>query len=409
MTLNNYQLNINKTTTMQKKIYHNLFKSKTLLAAILVSAVIFYGCSSSGAEKAGQATAPEALPVLTISHSPATTYQEFSASLEGSQVIELRPQVEGYLEAIFVDEGAYVKKDQLLFQINERPYRERLNTAKAGLAAAKANLSNAQINLSKTEPLVQSKVISEVQLKTAQAAYDAASANVAQSQAIVENAEINLGYTRIKAPVEGYIGRIPFKAGSLVGLSTPQALTVISEITNIYAYFSLSEPDFIRFKNQFEGKTIEEKIKQMPEVELVLADNSLYSEKGKVELVSGQFDNRMGTISFRSTFKNTDGLLRSGNTGKIRISRPIPSAMLIPQEATYELQDKVFVFLVTDSNKVVSTPLNIADRRGNYYLVEQGLKPGQKIVYAGLDHLRDGAVIQPEAISLDSLLKLRPL
>jgi membrane fusion protein (multidrug efflux system) len=390
----------NKTTT------HFITKQIPVLFGFVLLCFLF-ACSPSGEQGGGPMA--EELPVLTVGKVPATTYREFSASLEGSNVVELRPQVDGYLDEVYVDEGAYVQKGQSLFRINDRPYREQLNTAKAALAAAKANFSNAQINLSKTEPLVKSKVVSDVQLKAAQAAYDAASANVAQAQAMVENAEINLGYTLIKAPVDGYIGRIPFKTGSLVGLAGPQALTVISEISEIHAYFSLSETDFISFKNQFPGATIEEKIKGMPPVELVLADNSLYDQKGKVELVSGQFDHRMGTITFRSTFKNTEGLLRSGNTGKIRISRNITEAMLIPQEATYELQDKVFVFLLGDSNKVVSMPVRIADKSGNYYLVEQGIKPGQKIVYAGLDRLRDGAVIKPMQVSMDSILKVRPL
>ena len=248
-----------------------------------------------------------------------------------------------------------------------------------------------------------------MQLKTAQAAYDAAAANVSQAQAMVQSAQINLGYSLIKAPVDGYIGRIPHKTGSLVGITTAEPLTVISEIKEIYAYFSLSENDFLLFKNQFPGKTIEEKIKQIPAVELVLADNSVYPEKGKVESISGQFNNSMGSISFRATFKNTDGLLRSGNTGKVRIPRPFDTALIVPQEATFEMQDKVFVFVLGDSNKVASTPITISGKTGNYYLVGEGLKAGQKIVYAGLDRLRDGAMIKPEPMSLDSLISVRPL
>jgi membrane fusion protein (multidrug efflux system) len=277
------------------------------------------------------------------------------------------------------------------------------------LAAAKANLANAQINVSKLTPLVQNNVISDVQLKTAQAAYDAAAANVSQAESVVRNSEINLGYTMIKAPVDGYIGRIPHKTGSLVGTTTQEPLTVISEIKKVYAYFSLSENDFFQFKNQFSGKTVEEKIKQMPPVELVLADGSVYPEKGKVEVVSGQFNNTIGSISFRASFENKNGLLRSGNTGKVRIPRSITSALIVPQEATFELQDKVFVFAVGDSNKVTSKPLTIAGTSGNYYLVQGGINPGEKIVYTGLDRLRDGAVIQPQPMSMDSLLKARPM
>jgi membrane fusion protein (multidrug efflux system) len=248
-----------------------------------------------------------------------------------------------------------------------------------------------------------------VQLKTAQASYNAAAASVSQAQAMVQNAQINVGYALVKAPADGYIGRIPFKTGSLVGTTTTEALTVLSDIRQIYAYFSLSENDFIQFKNQFAGTTVEEKIKQMPPVELVLADNTIYPKKGKVQTVSGQFNNNMGAISFRAGFDNTDGLLRSGNTGKVRIPRIITSAIAVPQEATFEMQDRTFVFILSDSNKVASSPITIAGKRGNYYLVESGVKPGEKIVYSGLDRLQDGAVIQPQIISMDSLLKANPL
>lgn len=382
-----------------------------VLFYVLSAVFILYGCKSKGGnEGGGFSMPPQNLPVFTLSNTPATTYREFTASLEGSKDIEIRPQVDGYLDRIYVDEGAHVRRGQTLFHINNRPYMEQLNTAKATLAAAKANLANAQINVTKLTPLVQNNVVSDVQLKTAQAAYDAAQANVAQAEASVQSAEINLGYTTITAPVDGYIGRIPFKTGSLVGMTTTTALTVLSEIKEVYAYFSMSENDFLQFKNQFPGKTVEDKIKQMPPVELVLSDNSIYPQKGKVETVSGQFSNTMGAISFRASFKNEDGLLRSGNTGRIRIPRQIDSALVVPKESTFELQDKVFVFLLADSNKVAGAPLSIAGTSGNYYLVNpQGVKAGDKVVYNGVDRLRDGMVIIPEPMSLDSLLKARPL
>ncbi len=254
-----------------------------------------------------------------------------------------------------------------------------------------------------------SNVVSDVQLKTAQAAYHAAEANVAQAQAMMQSANINLGYSLIKAPVDGYVGRIPFKTGSLVGLGTSEPLTVVSEIKDVYAYFSFSENDFLLFKEQYPGNSIAEKIKQMPPVELVLADNSVYPQKGKVQTVSGQFNNSTGAISFRASFNNADGLLRSGNTGRIRIPRSVSSSLVIPQDATFELQDKVFVFVLADSNKVVSTPVTIQGKSGNYYLVAKGIKTGDKIVYTGLDRLRDGAIIHPEQMSMDSLLKINPL
>src|SRR5688500_310658 len=277
--------------------FFNNWQSLFLLSSI---AVIFYSCSSSSGSETMPQQPPQALPVITVTAMPATTFQEFSASLEGSKDIEIRSQVDGYIDKIYVDEGAYVRRGQPLFHINDRPYREQLNNARASLAAARANLATAQINVSRLTPLVQNGVISDVQLKTAQANYNAAAANVSQAQAMVSNAQINLGYATLKAPVDGYVGRIPFKTGSLVGTTTTDPLTVLSEIKDIHAYFSLSENDFIQFKNQFSGNTIEEKIKQMPPVELVLADNTVYPKKGKIQIVSGQFNNSTGAISFRA-------------------------------------------------------------------------------------------------------------
>jgi membrane fusion protein (multidrug efflux system) len=378
-----------------------------LSVSLVVVASVLCACNSSPGNGGYGPPPPQALPVITVASMPATTYQEFSASLEGSKDIEVRPQIDGYIEKIFVDEGAHVRKGQPLFQINSRTYISELNNAKASLAAARANLASAQINVSRLTPLVQNNVISDVQLKTAQANYDAAAASVSQAEAVVRNAQINLGYTMVKAPVDGYIGRIPHKTGSLVGTTTVEPLTVISDINKVYAYFSLSENDFSQFKNQFPGKTVEEKIKQMPPVELILADDSAYSEKGKVEIVSGQFNNTMGSITFRASFPNKEGLLRSGNTGRVRIPRSLSTAVVVPQESTYELQDKVMIFTVGDSNKVASKPIIIAGKSGNYYLVEKGVSPGEKIVYTGLDRLQDGAVIQPQPMSMDSLLKVK--
>lgn len=392
--------------SLKKQSLMSLLKN---LSLFFIAAIIVYSCASSSGNEPSYQMPPQELPVVAISAIPATTYQEFTASIEGTKDIEIRPQVNGYIEKIYVDEGARVKKGQPLFLINDRPYREALNNARASLNAAKANQSTAEINVSKLKPLVESNIISEVQFKTAQSAYDAATANVAQARAMAENAQINLGYANIKAPVDGYIGRITFKTGSLVGTSTAEPLTVLSDINKIYAYFSLSENDFIQFKNQFEGNSVEEKIKQLPEVELMLSDNSIYPKKGKIETVSGQFNNTTGAISFRATFPNSEGLIRSGNTGKIRIPRSTTKDLIVPQEATFELQDKVFVFIIGDSNKVSNAPIHVTGTSGNYYLVDKGISAGQKIVYSGLDRLQDGAVIQPQIITMDSLLKVKPL
>ena len=396
-----------KNTIMQKSSTA-LRKEVQIITTVAILLVFAYACSTTEGNP-GMQQSLQTLPVVEISSKPATLYSEYSSSLEGKKDIQIRPQVEGYLDKIYVDEGAYVKLGQPLFKVNDRIYVEQLNNAKAALASARANQTNAQINVTRLTPLVQNNVISEVQLKTAQASYEGASANVVQAEAMVQHAETNLGYTLIKAPTNGYIGRIPMKTGSLVSAATVEPLTVLSEIKDIYAYFSLSESEFLQFKNQYPGNSIQEKIKQLPPVELVLADNSIYPSKGKIETISGQFDNSTGSISLRATFPNEGGLLRSGNTGRIRIPRSFTSALLVPQEATFELQDKIFVFILSDSNKVASVPITVSGSSGNFYIVEKGLKAGDKIVYSGLDRLKEGVMIRPEPLSMDSLLKSKSL
>lgn len=390
-------------------LFKIIYKQKPagFLYSLMVMAVLS-GCASSSARSDG-APPPPALPVFKAVALPATTFREFNASLEGKVNVEIRAQVDGYLDKIFVDEGAYVKAGQPLFRINDRPYREQLSNASASLAAAQANEEKAAVEVSRITPLVDNNVVSDVQLKTAVAALQAAKANVAQAQAGVSNARISLGYTLITAPVTGYIGRIPYKIGSLVGRSETQALTMLSDVHEVYAYFSMSEVDFLQFKDKVKGNTIADKVKQLPPVELVMPDNSVYPEKGRIETMEGQFDKTMGAISFRAVFPNPNGLLRSGNTGKVKLSESFPAALVVPQEATFELQDKIFVFAVGDSNKVVSKPIKVSGKNNAYYFVEKGIAPGEGIVYTGLDRLRDGAVIQPQPMSLDSLLKVRPL
>ncbi|SEP39448.1 efflux RND transporter periplasmic adaptor subunit [Niastella yeongjuensis] len=377
-----------------------------LLTAISVATVL-YSCANSSATPGMPQQPPPALPVVPVTTANATTFREYPASLEGKVNVEIRPQVEGYLEQIFVDEGAYVKIGQPLFKIDPRTYNESLNNAKSTLLAAQANVSKAQVEIDRLTPLVEHNVISDVQLKTAKAAYDANVAAVKQAEAAVANAQINVGYTLVKASANGYIGRIPSKKGALVGKD--DVLTVLSDISEMYAYFSLSEPDFLSFKNQFAGNSIEEKVKHVPAVELALADNSIFGSKGRISTVEGQFDKTTGAISFRATFPNPGGILRTGNTGKVRIPQQFTDAMIVPIESTFEVQDKVFVFTVGDSNKVASKPITVTGKTTNYYFVKDGVKAGDKIVFAGAGNLQDGVAIVPQPISADSLLKAKPL
>jgi membrane fusion protein (multidrug efflux system) len=376
-------------------------------AFLLATALYISSCSSVQGNQAPPP--PQTLPVLPIINSQATTYLEYSATVEGKTNIEIRPQVSGYLDKIFVEEGAYVTAGQPLFKINDRPYDEQVNNAEANVAAAKANMEKAAIEVNRLTPLVENKVVSGVQLKASQAAYEAAKAQVAQAEAAGKNAGINLGYTLLKAPVSGYIGRIPFKVGALVGKGEGQPLTVVSDVKEVYAYFGMSENDFLKFTAQAPGKTIAEKIKGLPPVELQLADKSIYSAKGRIELMEGQFDKSIGAITFRASFPNAEGLLRSGITGKVRIPQGNSGLLPVPQTSTYEIQDKVFVFALGDSNKVVSKQIHIVGKTTDYYLIDKGVQAGDKIVFAGMDRLQDGAVINPQILSADSVLKSMPL
>lgn len=387
----------------------SIFKSEKFILIVFFALAIFqYGCSSTEATGTASAPPPE-LPVFTLSNTNNTVYQEIPASLEGKVNVEIRPQVEGFLDRIYVEEGAYVRKGQPLFHIDPRVYSQQLQNSSAALAAAKASMNKAKLEMERLSPLVDAKVISPVQLQTAQQEYANAKALVAQASAGVGNANINVGYTTIKAPVSGYIGRIPYKQGSLVSQTITQPLTIVSDVQEIYAYFSLSEPDFIAFKNKYAGNTLEEKVKNVPDVELVMADNSIYPQKGKVSLVEGQFDKTIGAITLRATFPNVGGMLRTGNTAKIRLPEKLAGVILVPQESTFEIQDKVFVFAVGDSNKVESRPITISGQTAHYYFVSKGLNPGEKIVYVGTGNVHDGMQIKPSPFASDSLIKARPL
>jgi membrane fusion protein (multidrug efflux system) len=376
-----------------------------LLGAI---ALFILRCTNKNKEQA-LAMPPQSLPVVSLTSGSAVTYLEYPATVEGTQNIEIRPQVSGYLEKIYVEEGAFVRKGQLLFKINDHEYTERATQARASTSLARAAVEKAKVEVDRLQPLVDNKVIAEVQLKTARANYDAAKASLDQALSATNSANITVGYTLIKAPVDGFIGRIPYKTGSLIGKGEAVPLTVVSEVNNVYAYFSMAESDFLAFTAKAAGSTLQEKLQHVPAIELKLPDNTIYAAKGKLELVEGQFDRAAGTISFRAIFPNDHDLLRSGITGKIRIPSQHNNQLLVPQESTYELQDKIFVFALTDSNKVVSKMLSVEGKAGNYYLVNKGIQNGETIVYSGLQRLRDGAVINPSRISFDSLLKANPL
>ena len=367
---------------------------KINLIPLLAASLLYIGCSD--ASKNASAPPPPSLPVMQVASASELTYQEYPASIEGILNVDIRPQVSGSLDKVFVDEGSFVKQGTPLFKINELPYRAQYNNALASLHAAEANLLTSQLEIDKITPLVANKVVSEYQLKTAKAANQAAKANIEQAKANVATAEINLGYTLIKAPGNGYIGRLQKKKGSLVGPQDVEALTQLSDVHEMRVYFSLGEKDFVDFKKQYPGETLKDKMSRMPAVSLLLADDSEYVQKGRIDMIDGQFNKTTGAITLRASFPNPDGLLRSGNTGRVRLGVQHNDALIVPQSSTVEAQDKVFVFTVADSNKVKKVPIHIVGKSGTNYLVSDGIKAGDRIVLSGIDHLQEGSVIKPE-------------
>lgn len=367
----------------------NKFFTLSLVALFLAS------CADKNA--GAPANTPATLPVLDVAYASANTDTEYPVAIQGKTDVEIRPQVSGTLDKIFVDEGAYVTAGQPLFKINDNPYRQQYNNATASLNAAEASVINAQLEIDKLTPLVANKVVSDYQLKTAKANLAIAKATVAQSRALVGTAQINLGYTIIKAPVSGYIGRLPKKQGSLISQADPEALTTLSDTKEVYAYFSLSENDFINFKSQYKGNTINDKLKGLTPVSLVLSDDTEYPQKGKIDMVDGRFDKTTGAITLRAKFPNANGLLRSGNTGKVKISINHQNAILIPQDATIEIQDKVYVFRVDKKNAVSRQPVVVSGKTGTDYLISEGIASGDRIVLKGFENLPDGATIVPQS------------
>jgi len=375
--------------------FQNRFATIRKAVILLSVTALLVGCGN--ANEAPPAAQAAVLPVLDVAYQSASTETEFPVAIQGMNDVEIRPQVNGTLDRIFVDEGAYVSQGQPLFKINENPYRQQLNNASASLNAAEAAVINAQIEVEKLTPLTLNKVVSDYQLKTAKANLSIAKANVAQNRAAVAAAQINLDYTLIKAPVSGYIGRLPKKQGSLIGVADPEALTKLSDTKEVYAYFSLGENDFINFKTNYQGATLNDKLKNLPPVSLVLSDDSVYPQHGKIDMVDGQFDKTTGAITLRAKFPNANGLLRSGNTGKVRISIAHDNTIVIPQDATVEIQDKLYVVVVDKKNSVTRQPIQISGKSGNNYLIKEGIKTGDRIVLKGFENLPDGATIVPES------------
>ena len=364
----------------------------------LLSATAFFTACSTQADHGGNgAMPPQETDFITLTNENAPIATSYPGAIEGSVNVDVKAQVSGYLETIYVKEGDYVRKGQSLFKIKSEVFNEQVNNSNAGLKSALAAQANASLEIEKIKPLVEGKVVSDMQLRAAQASYDAATAQVAQAKAALGSSKINAGFALIQAPVSGFIGRIPNRIGNLVTPADAMPMTTLSDINSVFVYFSMSEADFIAFKKAGNDKA--------ESVELIMADGSTYAHQGKLESASGNIDRGTGSMSMKAVFPNPDKLLRSGGSGKIVIHRVLDNVLNLPMAAVKDIQDKYFVFKLADSNKVAMTPIEISGTSGNRYLIKSGVKTGDKIALNRIDALNEGMIVAPKTISADSLSK----
>lgn len=350
--------------------------------------------------KSVETEGPPPIPSYTVFKviaKTATLQTLYPATLQGEQNIEIRPKIDGYIDKIYIDEGATVKKGQVLFHISAPQYQQEVNNAMASINSTSADVSAAELQVKKAKSLVEQDIISRYELESAEYILQTRRAALAQAKATLANAQTNLGYTVVTSPVNGVAGTIPYRLGSLVNSATEQPLTVISSIGNVYAYFSLNEKQLLDFSRQYAGNTLAEKLKKLPPVNLILADGSAYPEKGHVETIGGLLNTTTGSASFRATFPNPVGLLRSGGSATVGIPVAVENAVVVPQRSTYELQGKRFVYVVNEKDQVISSEITITSlAAGQFFVVTDGLKAGDRVVYESTGSLADSTVIKPD-------------
>lgn len=329
--------------------------------------------------------------VVKLEKTSTTLLAEYPTTLEGIVDIEIRPKVDGYIEKIFVDEGQEVKKGQVLFKLETQ-------TATQEASAAKARVDAAQVEVNRLIPLVERNIISDVQLQTAKA-------NLASAKSTYQGVIAKINYATITSPVNGIIGTIPYRLGSYVSSQTAQPLTRVSDISSMYAYFSLNEKEQLDLIMNTDGKSFQAKIAQMPPVNLVLSNGSIFNQTGKIETFSGQANTQTGSFNVRASFPNSEKILRSGNTGMVQIPTNLKDVIVIPQKATMEMQDKRLALVLDKDNKVKAIPVKVREVPGGaFYVVDEGLTPNDQLIIEGVGILTEGTEIKPVSVKYDEIL-----
>ncbi len=374
----------------------------------VILSLSLFSCNDSDASKGGppgtMAAQVKDYKVMALQPRQAKVNLDFPATVQGQQIIEIRPKIDGYIDAIYVQEGATVKKGQLLFRISNPQYEQMVITAAASIKSAEADVDAAKMQVAKVKPLVEKEIISKYELESNEYALKVKEASLAQAKAALANAKTNAGYTILRSPANGVIGLIPFKIGALISSTTTEPLTTLSNIDNVYAYYSLNEKQLLQYFAVTSGSSIQEKINNMLPATLLLADKTEYPEKGKVELASGLISTETGTATFKAIFKNPLGIIRSGASATVRLPTTVDTALIIPQSASYELQDKRFVYVVGKDNQLTGVSITVTPAdNGKYFIVNSGLHAGDEVVLEGLIGLKDGDKIIPTKANADSV------
>lgn len=362
-------------------------KVRSIYALSLCMMSLLAGCGQKTMQNEGR----NHYPLMTVKPADRTLSVKYSAVIQGKQDVEVRPQVSGTITQVLVAEGARVQKGQVLFVIDQVPYLAALQKAKAAVATAEANEAIAKQTLEGKLSLYNDKVISDFELRTAQNEYKSAQAALLEAQAGLTEAANNLSYTEVKSPVDGYAGMTSYRVGALVSASMTEPLIRVSDNSDMYVYFSLSEKQILSLTSKY--GSLDSALIAFPEVSLELNDGSLYGKKGKVDVISGIIDKGTGTVSLRAVFANSDRRLMSGGAANVIVPYERKQCIVIPQGGTYEIQNRIFTYKVVDG-KAVSTPVEVFEiNDGKEFIVENGLQPGDVIVSEGAGLLKEGTVV----------------
>ena len=365
-------------------------KNKLYNLLMLSVFLVIVSCGNSEQNQPAAEAPPAPFPVTQLQTKTVTGYTDYPATIEGRVNSDVRAKTSGYIEKVYVDEGQKVRKGQVLFKLETQSLSQD-----AGAARAQVNV--AQVEVDKLIPLVEKNIISAVQLETAKA-------NLAQAQANLSGVSANIGYATIKSPIDGYVGSINFREGALISPSDATPLTSVSEIDEVYAFFSFNEAQYIDHLQRSEGKTKAERIKNSPDLTLILANGKEYSEKGRIQTSTGQINQNTGTIQIRAAFKNPKEILTNGNSGKIRFPIEYKDAIVVPQIATFEQQGNVMIFKLGEDNKVETAIIKVKGTVDNLYVVESGLDVSDKIIVSGVGKLRNGMAISPQETSFEDAI-----